>query len=73
MEIFSHTITVIILQENVLGFTGGKTVHHVVRRVLEKVLTNKLAERYNWTGRYNKSPLKDLCIIRIIQSKFIIL
>lgn len=39
--------------------------------MLEKLFTNEVAVHYNWTGKYNKLPLKELTCIKIIPGKLI--
>lgn len=49
-----------------LSLVGGKKVQNIVRRILEKLFTNQLAVNYNWTGKNNKNPLKDLRCVKVL-------
>ncbi|GBN44476.1 hypothetical protein AVEN_26442-1, partial [Araneus ventricosus] len=49
-----------------LSILGGKKTPNTVRRILEKLFTNKVAVYFNWTGKYKKCALKDLTITKII-------
>ncbi|XP_046405820.1 uncharacterized protein LOC124170856 isoform X2 [Ischnura elegans] len=52
--------------EHWLSLVGGKKVEHIVRRMLERLFTNRIAAEYNWTGKNSKYPLKDLKLIKVI-------
>lgn len=49
---------VFFFQVTYLSFVGGSKVPIIIRRILEKLFTNKLALLYNWTGKNDKLPLK---------------
>lgn len=55
-----------MFQEKNLSLVGGKKVSKIVRRILEKVFTNSLAIKYNWTGKNNKIALRDLKLPKVI-------
>ncbi|XP_011862636.1 PREDICTED: uncharacterized protein LOC105559149 [Vollenhovia emeryi] len=49
---------------------GGTDVTDAVKRILCKIFSNKLAEKYNWQGRCEKEPLRKLELIKVIFSKY---
>ncbi|KAL7826425.1 hypothetical protein AOLI_G00316340 [Acnodon oligacanthus] len=48
------------------GF-GGIGPKQIVRTIMEKVLTDDLAESFNWQGRQNKKAINGLELIRVIK------
>ncbi|KAF5306087.1 hypothetical protein FQA39_LY09065 [Lamprigera yunnana] len=52
--------------ESTLRFLGGKNLKAVVHRVLEKIFSAKVVPLCNWTGKYQKTALKNLLVTQII-------
>ncbi|XP_063219435.1 uncharacterized protein LOC134529371 isoform X3 [Bacillus rossius redtenbacheri] len=55
-----------ICMETTLATVGGRKADHVVRHILERLFTNRLALKYNWTGKNQKIALKNLQLMKII-------
>jgi hypothetical protein len=55
-----------------LAAFGGRTIKENVGRLLKEVLTNGLAEKYNWLGQKGKLPIGSLKLIKVIFSKYLI-
>ncbi|CAH0563922.1 unnamed protein product [Brassicogethes aeneus] len=49
-----------------LARTGGSEVKEIVKRIMYKVFTNEVGEKYSWEGAKQKQKFKDLKIARVI-------
>lgn len=49
---------------------GGDSLDDAIRRILRRVFTNRLAEKFSWEGRKGKAKLCDLEITKRMTSKY---
>ncbi|CAG9785321.1 unnamed protein product [Diatraea saccharalis] len=68
-EVVLNNLIVSKKSVNHLSYIGGNKPPAIVKRILEKVFTNNLAVKCNWTGKNKKTSLKDLRIVKIIKEK----
>ncbi|KAF5273441.1 hypothetical protein FQA39_LY07458 [Lamprigera yunnana] len=52
--------------ELAIKFIGGKNLRSTVYRILVKKFSNEITTQYNWTGKFQKIPLKPLKITHVI-------
>ncbi|XP_041977759.1 uncharacterized protein LOC121732056 [Aricia agestis] len=55
-----------MLLVNHLSYVGGNKTSAILRRILEKLFSNKLAEICNWSGKNGKHKLQDHLLIKVV-------
>lgn len=50
---------------------GGSTVHEIVTRIMYRVLTNEIGQKYSWEGGKGKQKFNQLPVMKIIYSELI--
>jgi hypothetical protein len=49
-----------------LKYIGGKNLKAILSRILGKLFSETIINLCNWTGKYQKTALKDLHLIKIV-------
>ncbi|XP_064462485.1 uncharacterized protein LOC135373170 [Ornithodoros turicata] len=63
-----RTLSVLVSQVQELSELGGKDVNAAVRAILNYLMTDEVAEKYNWEGRGQKSSFSKLNLLGLIHS-----